>query len=397
MSVLPDRAVSNQAALALDPRGSLDDKPDRGRMPKQPPFRAEHIGSLLRPPGLLALRRKLATGEVDRDELAVAEVSAIEDAVRLQERLGLKLATDGELRRRSYHSYFYAQLGDIAPDAAVSDIGDGGSRASQPAAVVASKLRWTHPIHVDDFKRLESLTSAVPKITIPGPCAVHFRGGDAAVTAHAYRDVDEFWDDTITAYHQELSALAAAGCSYVQIDETAFAKFGDPAVQAMLAARGDDWRTLIDTYIDVTNQVLRGADGIRVGMHLCRGNRGGHWHAEGSYDLVAEKLFNRLDIKFFFLEYDSPRAGDFSPLRFVPQDKSIVLGLISTKTAALEDKAALKRRVEDASRHVDLERLALSPQCGFASIDEGNPITPAEQEAKLALVVEVAREIWGES
>jgi len=279
----------------------------------------------------------------------------------------------------------------------MSDVADGGSRASQPAAVVASKLRWTHPIHVDDFRLLKSLTSAVPKITIPGPCAVHFRGGDAAVTAQAYRDVDEFWDDTVTAYHQELSVLAAAGCSYVQIDETAFAKFGDPAVQAMLAARGDDWRTLIDTYIDVTNQVLRGAHGIRVGMHLCRGNRGGHWHAEGGYDLVADKLFNRLEIKFFFLEYDSPRAGDFSPLRFVPQDKSIVLGLVSTKTGALEDKAALKRRVEDAGRHVDLERLALSPQCGFASIDEGNPITPAEQEAKLALVVEVAREIWGES
>jgi 5-methyltetrahydropteroyltriglutamate--homocysteine methyltransferase len=366
-------------------------------MPTKPPFRAEHIGSLLRPAGLLALRRQLGTSEVDRDALANAEARAIEDAVRLQERLGLKLATDGEFRRRSYHSYFYAQLGDVAPDATMSDVADGGSRASQPTAVVASKLRWTHPIHVDDFKLLTSLTSAVPKITIPGPCAVHFRGGDAAVTAHAYRDVDEFWDDTVTAYHQELSALAAAGCSYVQIDETAFAKFGDPAVQAMLAARGDDWHALIDSYIDVTNRVLRGAEGIHVGMHLCRGNRGGHWHAEGSYDLVADKLFNQLDIKFYFLEYDSPRAGDFSPLRFVPKDKSIILGLVSTKTAALEDKAALKRRVEDASRHVDLDRLALSPQCGFASIDEGNPISPAAQEAKLALVVEVAREIWGES
>jgi 5-methyltetrahydropteroyltriglutamate--homocysteine methyltransferase len=250
---------------------------------------------------------------------------------------------------------------------------------------------------VDDFKLLKSLTSAVPKITIPGPCALHFRGGDKAVTAHAYRDVDEFWSDTVKAYHDELAALAAAGCTYVQIDETAFAKFGDPAVQATLAARGDDWRSLIDRYIDVTNRVLRGADGIRIGMHLCRGNRGGHWHAEGSYDLVADKLFNALDIDFFFLEYDSPRAGDFSPLRLVPKGKTIALGLVSTKAATVEDKAALKRRIEEAGRHVDLDRLALSPQCGFASSEEGNPIPPAAQEAKLRLVVDAARDVWGES
>lgn len=367
-------------------------------MGTHPPFRAEHIGSLLRPAGLLALRQKFNRGEVDQQELAAAENRAIEEAVALQGRLGFKLATDGEFRRRSYHSYFYAQLGDVAPDAVMSDAGDGsGGRVSQPAAVIRSKLRWTHPIHVDDFKLLKSLTSAVPKITIPGPCALHFRGGDKAVTAHAYRDVDEFWSDTVKAYHDELAALAAAGCTYVQIDETAFAKFGDPAVQATLAARGDDWRLLIDRYIDVTNRVLRGADGIRIGMHLCRGNRGGHWHAEGSYDLVADKLFNALDIDFFFLEYDSPRAGDFSPLRLVPKGKTIALGLVSTKAATVEDMAALKRRIEEAGRHVDLDRLALSPQCGFASSEEGNPIPPAAQEAKLRLVVDAAREIWGES
>ncbi len=277
-------------------------------MGTHPPFRAEHIGSLLRPAGLLALRQKFNRGEVDQQELAAAENRAIEEAVALQGRLGFKLATDGEFRRRSYQSYFYAQLGDVAPDAVMSDAGDGsGGRVSQPAAVIRSKLRWTHPIHVDDFKLLKSLTSAVPKITIPGPCALHFRGGDKAVTAHAYRDVDEFWNDTVKAYHDELAALAAAGCTYVQIDETAFAKFGDPAVQATLAARGDDWRLLIDRYIDVTNRVLRGADGIRIGMHLCRGNRGGHWHAEGSYDLVADKLFNALDIDFF--SWNTTRRG----------------------------------------------------------------------------------------
>ena len=316
----------------------------------------------------------------------------------MQERLGFKLATDGEFRRRSYHSYFYAQLGDVAPDAVMSDVGDGsGGRVSQPGAVIRSKLRWTHPIHVDDFKLLKSLTRAVPKITIPGPCALHFRGGDKAVTAHAYRDVDEFWNDTVEAYHDELAALAAAGCTYVQIDETAFAKFGDPAVQATLTARGDDWRALIDSYIDVTNRVLRGADGIRVGMHLCRGNRGGHWHAEGSYDLIADKLFNALDIDFFFWNTISPRAGDFSPLRLLPKGKQSRSVWCRPRRRRVEDKAALKRRIEEASRHVDLDRLALSPQCGFASSEEGNPIPPAAQEAKLQLVVEVAREVWGES
>ena len=363
----------------------------------RPPFRAEHIGSLLRPPALLDRRAQYERGAITREQLHTAENEAIAAAVDLQARAGLGLATDGEFRRRSYHSYFYRRLGDITPDAVGGEAGGALARGAQPTAAINSKLVWTAPIHGEDFKLLRSLTRALPKLTIPGPCALHFRGGDEAVTAHAYRDVDEFWNDTVKAYHDELSALAAAGCTYVQIDETAFAKFGDPAVQATLAARGDDWRRLIDAYIDVTNRVLRGANGIRVGMHLCRGNRGGHWHAEGSYDLVADKLFNALDIDVFFLEYDSPRAGDFSPLRLVPKGKTIVLGLVSTKAATVEDRAALKRRIEEASRHVDLDRLGLSPQCGFASSEEGNPIPAAAQEAKLRLVVEVARDVWGES
>ena len=235
-------------------------------------------------------------------------------------------------------------------------------------------------------------------MAIPSPTMLHFRGGRGGISQDAYPELEPvFYDDVARAYGDELQALSAAGCSYVQIDETAFAKFGDPAVQTTLAARGDDWRRLIDVYIDVTNRVLRGANGIRVGMHLCRGNRGGHWHAEGSYDLVADKLFNALDIDVFFLEYDSPRAGDFSPLRLVPKGKTIVLGLVSTKAATVEDRAALKQRIEEASRHVDLDRLGLSPQCGFASSEEGNPIPSAAQEAKLQLVVEVARDVWGES
>lgn len=361
-----------------------------------PPFRADHVGSLLRPASLLELRRRVERGEARPEALAQAEDRAIADAVKLQQRVGLKLATDGEFRRRSYHSYFYRQLGDVAPDAVGGEASGAGGRGAQPRAAINSKVKWTHPIHVDDFRLLASLTPATPKITIPGPCALHFRGGDAAVTASAYREVDEFWDDIVAAFRSELTALAEAGCTYVQIDETAFAKFGDPDVQAQLAARGDDWATLIDKYIAVTNRVLDGLPAsLHVAMHLCRGNRGGQWHSQGSYDAVADKLFNELAIKAYFLEYDTPRAGDFSPLRLVPEGKTIVLGLVSTKTPVLEDKDELRRRIGEAARYAPMERLALSPQCGFASVETGNPIPPDMQEAKLRLVAELAQEQWG--
>ena len=357
-----------------------------------PPFRAEHVGSLLRPAGLLDLRQRFVRGEIDQTALTAAEDRAIEDAVRLQEQVGLRLATDGEFRRQSYHSYFYGQLGDISFEAPQ---GAAGGRGAQPMASIKSRIAWKSPIHATDFAFLRRRTNALPKITIPGPCALHFRGGDAAVRAQAYRDTDEFWHDIVAAFRSELHALAAAGCSYVQIDETAFAKFGDAAVQATLRARGDDPDALIDKYIAVTNRVLAELPGMRIGMHLCRGNRGGQWHAEGSYEAVAEKLFNRLAIDFFFLEYDSPRAGDFAPLRFVPKDKSIVLGLVSTKMNFLEDKSALRRRLDEASRLVPLDRLAVSPQCGFASTEVGNPISAEMQEAKLRLVVDLAQDVWG--
>jgi 5-methyltetrahydropteroyltriglutamate--homocysteine methyltransferase len=366
------------------------------------PFRAEHIGSLLRPAALLEQRARFARREISQNDLAAAENAAISEAVVLQERLGFRFVTDGEFRRRSYHSFFYQQLGDLSIDTIAGTDArgaqDGGGRGAQPMALVKSQVRWTHPINVDDFNFLKTKTTLLPKITIPGPCALHFRGGDAAVLAHAYRDVGPFWDDTVEAFTKELSALAQAGCRYVQIDETAFAKFGDPDVQATLAARGDDWSDLIDTYIAITNRVLRAAPKtLHIGMHLCRGNRGGHWHAEGSYEEVAERVFNALEISFYFLEYDTPRAGNFTPLSFVPKHKSIVLGLVSSKTPALEDKAALRARIDDAARYVSLDRLAISPQCGFASVDTGNPVTPQAQEAKLRLVVELAQEVWGES
>lgn len=362
-------------------------------MSGSPPFRAEHVGSLLRPKSLLDLRRRYARGEVDQQTISAAEDRAIDDAVRLQERVGLRLATDGEFRRASYHSYFYGRLGDTSFEAPTDRVASG--RGAQPIASIKSRIVWKGPIHGADFAFLRARTKALPKITIPGPCALHFRGGDAAVTAHAYRDVDEFWNDIIAAFQSELRSLAEAGCIYVQIDETAFAKFGDADVQAMLRARGDDPEALIDRYIDVTNRMLSGLPPMHIGMHLCRGNRGGQWHAEGSYEAVAEKLFNRLAIGFFFLEYDSPRAGDFAPLRFVPKDKSVVLGLVSTKTDTLEDTTELKRRIEAATHFVPFERLAVSPQCGFASTEVGNPISAEMQEAKLRLVVELARETWG--
>lgn len=363
-----------------------------------PPFRAEHIGSLLRPAGLLALRARVAAGQADAADLTAAEDAAIRGATELQARVGLRLATDGEFRRQSYHSYFYQQLGDVSLEAPPEDpcCDSGHNRGAQPQARIGSRLVWRQPIHVGDFQYLASLTGALPKITIPGPCALHFRGGDAAVLASAYTDVEQFWDDTVRAYRSELTALAEAGCTYVQIDETAFAKFGDPDVQEMLRARGDDWSTLIDTYIEITNRVLDGLPpGLRIGMHLCRGNRGGMWHAEGSYESVADRLFNKLGIRFFFLEYDTPRAGSFTPLRLVPRDKSVILGLVSTKTSAMEDPGALKRRLDDATRFVDVDRLGISPQCGFASVDTGNPISPEAQEAKLRLVVALAQDVWG--
>jgi len=368
----------------------------------KPPFRAEHIGSLLRPTALLEQRTRFARGEISQTDLIATEDAAISDALALQERIGLRFATDGEFRRRSYHSFFYQQLGDLSIDTVAGmdarGAPDDGGRGAQPVALIKSRVRWTQPINVADFNFLKSRTKLLPKITIPGPCALHFRGGDAAVLAFAYRDIGQFWDDTIEAFNKELTALAGAGCRYVQIDETAFAKFGDPDVQAALAARGDDWSTLIDTYIAVTNRVLRAAPKtLHIGMHLCRGNRGGHWHAEGSYEDVAERLFNALEIPFYFLEFDSPRAGTFTPLRFVPKHKSVVLGLISSKTPVLEDKAALRVRLDEASRHVSLDRLAVSPQCGFASVDTGNPVTPEAQEAKLRLVIELARDVWGEA
>jgi 5-methyltetrahydropteroyltriglutamate--homocysteine methyltransferase len=363
-----------------------------------PPFRADQIGSLLRPAHLLDLRRKHAAGLIAQDEMTRAEDSAIAQAVAMQERAGLQIISDGEFRRASYHSYFFAKLGDIKPDwLPPEEISRPGSRAAQPQARIASKVQWTAPIHVGDYRFLKSLTTRTPKITIPGPCALHFRGGDAAILESAYTSVSDFWDDTVHAFRAELMALAQAGCTLVQMDETALAKFGDPDVQKTLKARGEDWQDTLALYVEIINRVVRDLPAtLRIGIHLCRGNRGGQHHAEGGYELVAQQLFNALDLDLFYLEYDSERAGGFEPLAAVPNGKSVVLGLVSTKTGALEDAAHLQQRIEAAAKFMPLDHLALSPQCGFASVDTGNPISEAQQEAKLRLVVDVAKQVWGQ-
>ena len=363
-----------------------------------PRFRADHIGSLLRPPALLELRRSFEAGKVSADDMKAAEDAAIRDAVAMQERAGLEIISDGEFRRASYHSYFFSKLGDLKPDWRPPEDAPGthGTRAPQPIALIGSKVQWTAPIHAGDYQFLKSLTDKTPKVTIPGPCALHFRGGDAAVLKSAYSDTGDFWNDIVAAFRTELQSLSDAGCTYVQMDETAFAKFEDPEVQERLAERGEKWPDTIRLYIDQTNRVLNGLpEGMQVGVHLCRGNRAGQFHAAGSYEPVADLMFNTLDSDLFLLEYDSERAGGFEPLRFLPKHKSVVLGLVSTKTGQLEDKDFIKRRIEDAAKFVDIERIAISPQCGFASIDIGNPLTQAEQEAKLRLVVDVAKEVWG--
>lgn len=370
-------------------------------MPATPPFRAEQIGSLLRPEELKAAMQRRQKGEIAPAELAAIQNRAIDEAIRMQEDLGLQCITDGEFRRVVYFSYFYVEgLGGIRYE----EEGEQGWKyrdrqgheIGSSLPVVTRRLQWRKPINVDDFRYLAARTSRTPKLTLPGPNALHFFGGRKNISRYAYPDLEAFFDDVVEALRREIRALAEAGCRYLQIDETALAKFGDPAIRETLAARGDSWEALLPLYIRNLNRVVADAPrGLTIGVHMCRGNRQGHWQAEGGYDLVAERMFNELAIDHFFMEYDSPRAGDFSALRFVPKGKRVVLGLVSTKLPHLESMDALKKRIDEAARYVDLERLAVSPQCGFASDVVGNPLTLEQQKAKLARVVELAHQVWG--
>jgi 5-methyltetrahydropteroyltriglutamate--homocysteine methyltransferase len=369
--------------------------------PHDPPFRAEQVGSFLRPPDLLAAREAHAEGRIDAAALRAREDAAIRDVVRLQESLGLEVVTDGEFRRGTYSDNFTTSgiegvTAEFSGEGAWAYSDRHGHKTAARVPTVHSRLRWTRSENAENFRFLKGLTAKLPKMTLPGPAYLHYRAGREHISRTAYPDLDAFWSDLVECYRREFAALAKAGCAYVQLDETSLAKLGDPKIQKGLAERGDDWRTLVEVYTDVINQVVRAAPAsIRLGIHLCRGNNQGHWQAEAGYDAIAEALFRKLAIEVFFLEYDSPRAGTFEPLAAVPDGKVVVLGLVSTKTPELEPADLLKARIREASRYVPLDRLCLSPQCGFASSFEGNPITPADQSAKIRRVVEVAREVWG--
>lgn len=365
-----------------------------------PPFRAEHIGSFLRPAALLAARQAHADGTIEAAALRAAEDAAIRDVVNMQESLGLKVVTDGEYRRGTYSDNFTTS-GLVGVRAEWIGTGDwaytdaDGHRTPARIPVVHDRIRWDNSANAADFAYLHSVARAVPKITLPGPCYIHYRAGRRHISRDAYPDLHVFWTDLIAAYQTELRMLAAAGCRYVQLDETSLAKLGDPKIQNALAARGDDWRALLDLYVQVTNTILAGVPaGMQVGMHLCRGNNQGHWQAAGGYDAIAEKLFRELDIRFFFLEYDSDRAGGFTPLAQVPDDKIIVLGLVSTKVAEVEAEEFLIGRIHEAARHISLDQLALSPQCGFASTHKGNALSIDQEMGKIRRIVEIADKIW---
>jgi len=366
-----------------------------------PPFRADHVGSLLRPAGLLADREAFAAGRIPAGQLRAAEDEAIAGVVKMQEEVGLQAATDGEFRRASWHMDFIYQLGGIskAPgNLAVKFHNAQGDIEFTPAAmVVDGKVRLAHPIFADDFQYLRSVvTSSVPKLTIPSPNMVHYRGGPAAIDPAVYPDVEEFWADLAAAYGDEVARLAGLGCSYLQFDDTSLAYLNDPAQRAEIAARGDDAEHLHLRYIKQVNAALAGRPaGLTVTTHLCRGNFQSSWAASGGYDFVAEALFSELAVDGFFLEYDDERSGGFEPLRFVPPGKMVVLGLVTTKSGALEHPGDLKRRIGQAARYVPLDQLCLSPQCGFSSTVEGNTLSYDEQVAKLDLIVSVAADVWG--
>jgi 5-methyltetrahydropteroyltriglutamate--homocysteine methyltransferase len=366
-----------------------------------PPFRADHVGSLLRPPELLAARAEQRAGRISAEQLAAAEDAAIRDVVAMQQEVGLQSATDGEFRRASWHMDFIYQLGGVskvAGDLSVQFRNEQGEIEFTPAAIaVAGKLRLERPIFTEAFAFLKSVArGATPKLTIPSPSMLHFRGGAAAIDTDVYPDIAEFWDDLADAYAAELRALAELGCTYVQLDDTSLAYLNDPRQREQLSARGSNPEHLHETYIRVINRALAGRpDGMAVTTHLCRGNFRSSWAAEGGYDYVAEALFGQLEVDGFFLEYDDSRSGGFEPLRFVPPGKMVVLGLVTTKRGELESKDELKRRIEDAAHHVPFDQLCLSPQCGFSSTVEGNLLTMDQQRAKLRLVVETAAEVWG--
>jgi 5-methyltetrahydropteroyltriglutamate--homocysteine methyltransferase len=370
-------------------------------MRERPPFRGDHVGSLLRPGRLHRARADHAAGRMSDEGLRTVEDGAIRDVVRMQESVGLPAATDGEFRRASWHMDFIYSLGGIsrARDSMHVQFRNAeGELDFAPAALrVDGPIKLTEPIFADAFRFLQStVTTAVPKLTIPSPSMVHYRGGRASIDPAVYPDEEQFWSDLSAAYAAEVAALAELGCTYLQLDDTSLAYLNDPAQRAMLAARGDDADHQHLRNIKQINAAIADRPAsMAVTTHMCRGNFRSSWVAEGGYDFVAEALFSELAVDGFFLEFDDARSGGFAPLRFVPPGKAVVLGLVTTKRGELESKDELKRRIDEAAKYVPLDQLCLSPQCGFASTVEGNALSYDQQVAKLRLVVETAAEVWG--
>jgi 5-methyltetrahydropteroyltriglutamate--homocysteine methyltransferase len=367
----------------------------------KPPFRADHVGSFLRPPELLAARERFQKGEIRKAELRAVEDRAIAEIVRMQEDVGLQGVTDGEFRRTYFHIDFLEQLEGIETRGGLTAHFHGAKGDvdfAPPVLHVTNKVRHVRPIQVADFNFLRSVTRRTPKVTIPSPTMLHFRGGRDAISREAYPDLEEFFADVAAAYRAELKALGEAGCTYLQLDDTNLAYLCDPRMREGARARGDDPDELPRRYARLINAAIaERPPGMTICTHLCRGNFKSAWVAEGGYEPVAEALFNDLAVDGYFLEYDDARSGDFSPLRFVPKGKTIVLGLVTTKVGELESKDALKRRIDEAARVVPLEQLCLSPQCGFSSTVHGNEIACESQVAKLRLIIETAQEVWGTS
>jgi 5-methyltetrahydropteroyltriglutamate--homocysteine methyltransferase len=369
----------------------------------RPPFRADHVGSLLRPPELLKARDDHAAHRIDAAQLRPVEDEAIRRIVRKQEEIGLQSATDGEFRRASWHMDFIYQLDGISK--VVDETlhvqfrnEQGTLEFAPPSAHVDTRIGLSETIFGAAFEFLRSVATPeqTPKLTIPSPSMVHYRGGRAAIDETVYPDLDAFWADLTAAYAEEVRRLAAQGCTYLQFDDTSLAYLNDPAQREHVREIGGDAEHQHEAYIRHINEALAGRpEGMAVTTHMCRGNFRSSWVAEGGYDFVAEALFNQLEVDGFFMEWDDARSGGFEPLRFVPPGKVVVLGLVTTKRGELEDADVLKRRIEEASRYVDLDQLCLSPQCGFSSTVEGNALTREQQAAKLRRVVEVAEDVWG--
>jgi len=364
------------------------------------PARYDHVGSFLRPAYLIEAREKKAKGEIDAQQLREVEDKAITEIVKFQEGIGLKSITDGEFRRTYFHIDFLEQLGGVKTDIPVTiRKADGTEELAPPVIRVIDKVRHAKNIQLADFQYLKSQVSAgnTPKVTIPSPTMLHFRGGRAGISREAYPELDPvFYDDVAKAYGDELRSLADAGCTYVQMDDTNLAYLCDVNLREAARQRGDDPNELPHRYAQFINKIVaHKPEGMLLGIHLCRGNFKSTHAAAGNYEPVAEALLKEMDVDAYFMEYDDARSGDFKPLRYLPKGKTVVLGLVTTKFGELEDKDELKRRIEEAAKYVPLEQLALSPQCGFSSTVHGNNIAVEDQRRKLQLVVETAQEVWG--